>query len=66
MLFRSERRVLNRSRETVHTVYGDVEVKIASGADVEKRKPEYESALKAARKHDVPLAEVVRAAMQDR
>ena len=63
---RFERRVLNRSRETVHTVYGDVEVKIASGADVEKRKPEYESALKAARKHDVPLAEVVRAAMQDR
>ena len=62
---RFERRVLTRSRETVHTVYGDVEVKIASGEDVEKRKPEYESALKAARKHDVPMAEVLRAAMQD-
>ncbi len=63
---RFERRVLNRSRETVHTAYGDVEVKIASGAGVEKRKPEYESALKAARKHDVPMAEVLRAAMQDK
>lgn len=62
---RFERRVLNRSRETAHTVYGDVEIKRASGAGVEKRKPEYESALRAAREHGVPLAEVLRAAMQD-
>ena len=62
---RFERTVLGRSRETVHTVYGDVEVKCASGAGIEKRKPEYESARKAARAHDVPLAEVIRAAMQD-
>ena len=63
---RFERTVLNRSRETAHTPYGDVEVKIASGAGIEKRKPEYESALRAARANDVPLAEVLRAAMQDR
>ena len=62
---RFERMVLDRSRETVRTAYGDVEVKIASGAGVEKRKPEYESARKAARAHDVPLAEVLRAAMQN-
>lgn len=63
---RFERTVLDRSRGTAHTVYGDVEVKIASGAGIEKRKPEYESALRAARANDVPLAEVLRAAMQDR
>ena len=62
---RFERTVLNRGREVAHTAYGDVEVKCASGAGIEKRKPEYESARKAARAHDVPLAEVLRAAMQD-
>ena len=49
-----------------HTVYGDVEIKLASGAGIEKRKPEYESALRVARANDVPLAEVLRAAMQDK
>ena len=63
---RFERTVLNRSRETVHTVYGDVEIKRASGKGIEKRKPEYESALRVARANDVPLAEVLRAAMQDK
>ena len=60
------RTVLNRSREVAHTVYGDVEIKLASGAGIEKRKPEYESALKLARANDVPLAEVLRAAMQNK
>ena len=63
---RFARTVLNRSREVAHTVYGDVEIKLASGAGIEKRKPEYESALRVARANDVPLAEVLRAAMQDK
>ena len=55
-----ERCILDRSSETAHTSYGDVEVKTASGFGVSKRKPEYESAAETARKAGVPLADVIR------
>ena len=49
------RYLLERHVETVHTVYGDVRVKRASGMGVERAKPEYEDVAALAKKHGVPL-----------
>ena len=59
-----QRKVLSRMQKTVDTVYGPVEVKMGEGFGVHKMKAEYESAAKVARKKNVPLADVIRAAME--
>lgn len=57
-----DRFVLSRSIGEVQTPYGVIRVKEAQGFGVCRRKPEYEDAAKAAREHDVSLAEVLAAA----
>ena len=57
---RMQRKVLRRGQKTVDTPYGPAKIKIAEGCGVRKLKPEYESAADAARRHNVPLADVVR------
>ena len=49
------RYVLERTERTVHTVYGDVRVKHASGMGMEREKPEYEDVAELAREHGVSL-----------
>ena len=61
---RFDRMVLERGSETVHTPYGELEIKTASGAGISKSKPEYGSAAKLAKENDVPLAEVIRESMK--
>jgi uncharacterized protein (DUF111 family) len=54
---------LPRSSKTVETKFGRVRVKVVSGPDGQvTAAPEYESCRRAARRHDVPLAEVYREA----
>ena len=60
-----ERRVLERGCETVHTRYGDVEVKRSWNEDIHKAKPEYNSAAKLAREKGVPLADIMNEAMRN-
>ncbi len=48
-----DRYILRRGEETVHTAYGDVRVKHASGMGVERTKPEYDDVAELARKHGV-------------
>ncbi len=57
---------VERPRETrmVHTPYGDVPVKIASGPfGPAQVKPEFDACLAAAKAHNVPVREVIRAAL---
>ena len=56
---RFERRTLARREERVRTPYGEIGVKVSCGSDFTRRKPEYEDAARAAREHDVPLAQVL-------
>ena len=56
---RFERRKLARSAEHVRTQYGEIGVKVSSGSDFVRSKPEYEDAARAAREHGVPLAKVL-------
>jgi len=49
------RYVLNRSEETIRTVYGDVRLKHASGMGVTRIKPEYDDIALLAKKNNVPL-----------
>ena len=52
-----DRYILSRSIGTVHTVYGDVRVKRASGMGVEKAKAEYEDLAEIARQHGISIAQ---------
>jgi len=49
------RYVLNRSEETIRTVYGDVRLKHASGMGVTRIKPEYDDIALLAKNNNVPL-----------
>ena len=53
-----DRYILSRSIDTVHTVYGDVRVKRASGMGVEKAKAEYEDLAEIARQQGLSVFEV--------
>jgi uncharacterized protein (DUF111 family) len=56
---------LPRSSRTVQTRFGRVRVKMIYGPDDQvTASPEYESCRRAARRHDVPLADVYREAEQ--
>jgi hypothetical protein len=58
-----DRLVLHRESKTVKTRYGKVRVKLVRSPDGRvEPSPEYDDCKAAARKHDVPLREVVRAA----
>lgn len=62
--WRAGRAVLPRSARTVKTPFGNIRVKEAVPATGERRAaPEYEDCRRAAKKHSVPLAEVMRAAL---
>ena len=62
---RVPRLVLERGAGVVSTPYGEIRVKLASGADGRRRaKPEYESCARAARRHGVSIAAVTRAAQR--
>jgi uncharacterized protein (DUF111 family) len=59
-----ERVELRRHKATVHTVFGEIEVKVAERPDGRLRSvPEYESVRRAARAAGVPLSDVYRAAL---
>ena len=58
-----DRLVLHRESKTVKTPYGKIRVKLVRSPDGRREaSPEYDDCKAAARKHDVPLREVVRAA----
>ena len=59
------RYVMSREIRTVHTPYGDVRVKAASGMGAEKAKPEYEDLAALAEKHGVPL-QTIRQAVSEK
>jgi len=62
-MYAAQRRVLERTWETVETAYGEVRVKVASqGGTVKTVTPEYEDCKKLALEKGVPLKDVVRAA----
>jgi len=52
------RYVLNRGEETVHTAYGDVRLKRASGMGISREKPEYDDITLLAMENNVPLRTV--------
>lgn len=54
------RYIMERTVETVSTPYGDIDVKHSSGYGVSRAKAEYDQVAKAARAHDVSLAQVLR------
>ncbi|MBI5676134.1 MAG: nickel pincer cofactor biosynthesis protein LarC [Nitrospirae bacterium] len=66
--YRAERKTLHREIKSVNTSLGKVNVKVSySGKKLKKDFPEYEDCRKAARKHNVPLLEVMkRAASSDK
>lgn len=57
------RYILDRKTDTVHTAYGDVRVKHASGMGVSRCKPEYEDVARLAEEKDVSPAVIRRAAL---
>ena len=57
------RYVLDRSEETIHTVYGDIRMKRASGMGVTRTKPEFDDVAMLAAKNNVPLI-TIRAAVE--
>lgn len=57
------RYILDRKTDTVHTAYGDVRVKHASGMGVSCCKPEYEDVARLAEENDVSPAVIRRAAL---
>jgi hypothetical protein len=61
----SSREVLARTTKTVSTEYGEIRVKSAQGFGIQKRKPEYDDVLKAAKKHGIPFATVHEAALKE-
>ncbi len=52
------RSVLSRSETTVETRYGGIRIKIVRHGDARRYTPEYEDCRRAARKNEVPLADV--------
>ncbi|HVB40786.1 MAG TPA: nickel insertion protein [Terriglobales bacterium] len=58
-----QREVLERSLETVTTAYGVIRVKRAPAGAGAKAAPEYEDCRAAARRHGVPLRQVLEAAL---
>ena len=58
------RYLLERTVETVETIYGPLRVKRASGQGIVKAKPEYDDAAAAAMRHNVSLHQVMTAAME--
>ena len=60
-----QRTVLSRRLQAVSTLYGEVQVKIASQAGIVMNvQPEYEDCAQLARQHQVPWREVHRLAQQ--
>ena len=60
-----ERLVLPREQRTVETPYGAIRVKVVTLPDGRRRAaPEHDDCLRAARAHDVPIADVHLAALQ--
>jgi len=58
-----ERECLNRHFETVETIYGSVQVKIADlGSGKIKYSPEYEDCKNLAAKHNIPIQDIMKAA----
>ena len=53
----TERLVLNRYEETVHTKLGDVRVKYSEGYGVKREKPEFEDLRKLAEENNISVAE---------
>lgn len=53
----TERLVLNRHEETVHTKLGDVRVKYSEGYGVKRAKPEFEDLRKLAEENNISVAE---------
>lgn len=63
--YRAQRTILQREIRAVKTKYGAVRVKVAcSGKKIRKVSPEYEDCRKLARKHDVPIAAVMKEAVR--
>ena len=61
---RVERRVLERSSQTVSTPFGDLRVKVSSHLDGSSRRaPEYDDCARLAREANIPLLSVYEAAM---
>ncbi len=59
--YETERKVLQREIREVDTEFGKVKVKIAkSGTDIIKIMPEYEDCKRIAKKHKIPLIEVMK------
>ena len=54
----TERLVLNRHEETVHTKLGDVRVKNSEGYGVKREKPEFEDLRRLAEENNISIAEV--------
>lgn len=54
----TERIILNRHEETVHTKLGDVRVKYSEGYGVKREKPEFEDLRKLAEENNISIAEV--------
>jgi uncharacterized protein (DUF111 family) len=64
--YRAERRTLEREVKTLTTRLGRVRVKVSRTADGEKASPEYEDCKKIARKHRIPLVEVMKMTESDK
>jgi uncharacterized protein (TIGR00299 family) protein len=58
--YRTERRTLVREVKTLNTRLGKVRVKVSRTGDGEKTSPEYEDCKKIAKKHRIPLIEVMK------
>lgn len=58
------RYLLERTVETVETIYGPLRIKRAGGQGIAKVKPEYDDAAAAALRHNVSLQQVMIAAME--
>ncbi len=55
---RFARKTLERGHETMRTPYGDIDLKTAKFGDITKRKPEFDSLVRAAERSGATLAEV--------
>jgi len=50
-----DRIIMDRTIETVKTVYGDIKVKKSEAFGITKTKPEYNDIISASKKHDIPF-----------
>jgi len=60
------RYVLSREFTTVHTEFGDIRMKHASGMGVSRAKPEYEDVARLAREHNTSLSEIRKAIQREK